>query len=325
MLVYLAENFGAVFFLNLCQKKKCYFTKGWERLFKGSEWIFPSPPKICPHFFKIGINSIYFKTCICLHWLFHVNHHGFLPFHNFHVFSSNSDIAMAFRNIHQLWVDVFPVRKKVGFPASYGSINLAARWMVIKFGLIIPAALPVHHLPRSSLDLWRVGFFFWIRGNFYPLIAHIAIAGMCRFFFNRKYIFSQSGSIFQPAMLVYQRVNDKVAGGDFKYLLFSPLLGEDEPNLTYIFQRGWNHQLVNDKVADVADVSPIHRCSGHDPPLMVTDSGSNLQPWSFCISWNTTHTRMQSHHHHQDERLNMFWWTGILYLFFLPLASWVGW
>ena len=33
-------------------------------------------------------------------------------------------------------------------------------------------------------------------------------------------------------------------GGDFKYSLFSPLLGEDEPNLTNIFQMGWNHQLV---------------------------------------------------------------------------------
>ena len=30
-----------------------------------------------------------------------------------------------------------------------------------------------------------------------------------------------------------------------KYFLFSPLLGEDEPILTNIFQRGWfNHQLV---------------------------------------------------------------------------------
>ena len=33
-------------------------------------------------------------------------------------------------------------------------------------------------------------------------------------------------------------------GGAFKYLLFSPLFGEDQPILTSIFfQRGWNHQL----------------------------------------------------------------------------------
>ena len=31
-------------------------------------------------------------------------------------------------------------------------------------------------------------------------------------------------------------------GGGFKYF-FSPLLGEDEPILTNIFQMGWNHQL----------------------------------------------------------------------------------
>ncbi len=28
-----------------------------------------------------------------------------------------------------------------------------------------------------------------------------------------------------------------------KYFLFSPLFGEDEPILTNIFERGWNHQL----------------------------------------------------------------------------------
>ena len=35
-------------------------------------------------------------------------------------------------------------------------------------------------------------------------------------------------------------------GGGFKYFIFSPLPGEDEPNLTHIFQMGWfNHQPVN--------------------------------------------------------------------------------
>ena len=32
-------------------------------------------------------------------------------------------------------------------------------------------------------------------------------------------------------------------GGGCKYFLFSPLVGEDEPILTNIFQLGWNHQL----------------------------------------------------------------------------------
>ena len=30
----------------------------------------------------------------------------------------------------------------------------------------------------------------------------------------------------------------------FRYFLCSPLFGEDEPNLTHIFQMGWNHQPV---------------------------------------------------------------------------------
>ena len=33
-------------------------------------------------------------------------------------------------------------------------------------------------------------------------------------------------------------------GDGFKYFLFSPPFGEDEPILTHIFQTGWNHQLV---------------------------------------------------------------------------------
>ena len=80
-------------------------------------------------------------------------------------------------------------------------------------------------------------WFFFGSGNFYPADnSHSDCWNVP--IFNRKYIDKKSGSIFQPAMLVYQRVNDKVAGGDFKYLLFSPLLGEDEPNLTDIFLRG---------------------------------------------------------------------------------------
>ncbi len=34
-------------------------------------------------------------------------------------------------------------------------------------------------------------------------------------------------------------------GGGFKDFLCSPLFGEDEPILTNIFQRGWNHQPVD--------------------------------------------------------------------------------
>ena len=33
-------------------------------------------------------------------------------------------------------------------------------------------------------------------------------------------------------------------GGGFKYVLFSPLFGEDSQFDEHIFQRGWNHQLA---------------------------------------------------------------------------------
>ena len=36
-----------------------------------------------------------------------------------------------------------------------------------------------------------------------------------------------------------------IPGGGFKYVLCSPLFGEDDPSLTDIFQMGWfNHQPV---------------------------------------------------------------------------------
>ena len=50
-------------------------------------------------------------------------------------------------------------------------------------------------------------------------------------------------------------------GGGFKYLLFSPLLGEDEPILTIFFQKGWNHQLVGNY---------------HEPPSAITKSSPGL-------------------------------------------------
>ena len=40
-------------------------------------------------------------------------------------------------------------------------------------------------------------------------------------------------------LISFQR---KQLGGGFNYFLFSPLVGEDEPILIHMFQRGWNHQ-----------------------------------------------------------------------------------
>ena len=59
--------------------------------------------------------------------------------------------------------------------------------------------------------------------------------------------------------------------GGFRYYLFSPLLGEDEPILTHIFQLGWNHQL---------DILPI--CSRYVSPIFhvvqyIFDSWKNIR------------------------------------------------
>ena len=39
-------------------------------------------------------------------------------------------------------------------------------------------------------------------------------------------------------------VIDCLGGGNSKSFYFQPIFGEDEPILSNIFQRGWNHQLV---------------------------------------------------------------------------------
>ena len=51
------------------------------------------------------------------------------------------------------------------------------------------------------------------------------------------------GWIFSdPKLLPLEHFKTKLGGG-FKYLLFSPLFGEDSHVDEHIFQRGWNHQL----------------------------------------------------------------------------------
>ena len=51
-------------------------------------------------------------------------------------------------------------------------------------------------------------------------------------------VITMKPTIFWGNVVVY------LLGGGFKYFSFSPLFGEDEPILTNIFQRGWNHQQV---------------------------------------------------------------------------------
>ena len=38
-------------------------------------------------------------------------------------------------------------------------------------------------------------------------------------------------------------MNSHLGGGNSKIFMFIPKIGEDEPNLTHMFQMGWNHQL----------------------------------------------------------------------------------
>ena len=37
------------------------------------------------------------------------------------------------------------------------------------------------------------------------------------------------------------------------FFMFTPNLGEDEPILTHIFQRGWNHQLAGIEIIPAYD------------------------------------------------------------------------
>ena len=76
-------------------------------------------------------------------------------------------------------------------------------------------------------------------------------------------------------------------GGGFKNWIFSPLLGEDEPILTNMFQRGWfNHQLVKGVffgadgqgsrlVRDIGDTWPWPSPCRDDPREMVAVRGED--------------------------------------------------
>ena len=85
------------------------------------------------------------------------------------------------------------------------------------------------------LLIWEDGFYFlWngtAGGSFHILIL---ISSLIDLWMKDKI----------KRMGIWCFTNFHLAGG-FKYFLFSPLLGEDEPILTHIFEMGWfNHQLV---------------------------------------------------------------------------------
>ena len=51
--------------------------------------------------------------------------------------------------------------------------------------------------------------------------------------------------VAHPFRIIWRRINHHYfLGGGFKYVLFSPRKLGKIPNLTNIFQRGWNHQPV---------------------------------------------------------------------------------
>ena len=71
----------------------------------------------------------------------------------------------------------------------------------------------------------------------------------------------------------------KLGGGNSNILYFHPVFGEDEPNLTNIFQMGWNHQLV--KLA--AQTKQLLGC-----PRKLGSKVSHWQPWLielFQMTW----------------------------------------
>ena len=66
-------------------------------------------------------------------------------------------------------------------------------------------------------------------------------------------------------------------GGGFKYFVFSSLFEEDEPNLTNIFQRGWNHQLA----CPYKGIFELF----WDSPLDVKNHWTSKHPFNLERSW----------------------------------------
>ena len=71
-------------------------------------------------------------------------------------------------------------------------------------------------------------------------------------------------------------------GGGFKYFVFWPLFGEDEPILTNMFQRAWNHQL--EKRTTVSSEC-LERCMGFLSHVFLRDMGiCFLQRWRSSVT-----------------------------------------
>ena len=93
-------------------------------------------------------------------------------------------------------------------------------WVSPHFFVVSPVFSPLVFGERMITKIWQV--YFWSRcGWFNPPSK----ADEWRPF---------------PSMTMLKTTG---LGGGFKHFLFSSLLGEDEPDLTNIFQTGWNHQL----------------------------------------------------------------------------------
>ena len=112
------------------------------------------------------------------------------------------------------------------------------------------------------------------------------------------------GGIIRPNMrnnpgsdrILHANRNKKLLAGGFKYVLFSPLLEEDDPILTNMFQMGWNHQLdylflwrssCNANVFGHFEGLPLEHMAGLKDP----DDGSIFHfPFPECVIFGSFHS-----------------------------------
>ena len=117
---------------------------------------------------------------------------------------------------------VLPVVK----PSPCNTKHRKLRWIQHSFGSIPVAGEPqnVHPIPCRNRG--------WSERS--PL-ARDFVMRLLRLIFENVFFFH-----VEPRR---KDANQQKLGGGFKYFFFHPYLGKI-PNLTNIFQRGWNHQLV---------------------------------------------------------------------------------
>ena len=131
-------------------------------------------------------------------------------------------------------------RRIVEFMAFYASwLGVWMRWQMLETTKKTPGCLGVKRTwdekPTSSQHFWCYRCWWWMR------LALLAKPRQLELLENVEYNFWLPGWVSRTPK-VSKEIFWVVATQIF--FVFTPKIGEDEPILTNIFQRGWNHQVV---------------------------------------------------------------------------------